>query len=47
MSKPPQYWSKAKKFLIKKDKTLKKLIKNYPDANLTSRKDIFFHYVKV
>ena len=46
MTKPPQYWSKAKKYLIKKDKTLKKLIKNYPDANLTSRKDIFFSLCK-
>ena len=46
MSKSPQYWNKAKKYLIRKDKTLRKLIKHYPDANLTSRKDIFFSLCK-
>ena len=26
---------------------MKLLIKKYSDANLTSRKDVFFHYAKV
>ena len=46
MSKPPYYWSKAKKYLSKKDKKMRKLIKKYSDANLTTRKDIFFSLCK-
>ena len=46
MSKPPFYWSKAKKYLSKKDKKMKELIKNYSDTNLTTRKDVFFSLCK-
>ena len=47
MSKAPPYWNKAKKYLSRKDIKMKNLIKNYTDANLTTRKDVFFHYAKV
>ena len=50
MTKVPKYWSKAKKYLSKKDKKMSKLIKTYKSPSetiLTSRGDIFFHYVKV
>ena len=50
MTKIPKYWNKAKKYLSKKDKVMSKLIKNYQSPTetiLTSRKDIFFLYVKV
>ena len=50
MTKPPKYWNKAKKYLSKKDKTMSKLIKiikSPSETILTSRKDIFFLYVKV
>ena len=47
MSKAPPYWNKAKKYLSKKDKVMKKLIKTYSDNNLTTRKNVFFRYVKV
>ena len=46
MSKPPVYWYKAKKYLSKKDIKMKKLISRYSDANLTSRKDVFFSLCK-
>ena len=46
MSKPPAYWNKAKKYLSKKDSIMKNLIDKYSDANLTSRKDIFFSLCK-
>ena len=46
MSKPPDYWHKAKKYLSKKDIKMKKLISRYSDANLTSRKDVFFSLCK-
>jgi len=46
MSKTPTYWNKAKKYLIKKDKIMKKLIKKYSDKNLTTRKDVFFSLCK-
>jgi len=46
MSKPPLYWNKAKKYLSKKDIKMKHLIKKYSDANLTSRKDVFFSLCK-
>ena len=42
MSKKPSYWNKAKKYLSKKDSIMRNLIKKYTDANLTSRKDVFF-----
>ena len=46
MSKQPSYWSEAKKYLSKKDKVMKNLIKKYSDASLTSRKDVFFSLCK-
>ena len=49
MSKIPKYWSKAKKYLSKKDKILARLIKNYQSPSetiLTSRRDIFFSLCK-
>ena len=49
MTKIPKYWSKAKKYLSKKDKVMSKLIKNYRSPNetiLTSRIDIFFSLCK-
>ena len=45
MSKPPFYWSKAKKYLYK-DKVMKKLIIKYNDKTLTTRKDIFLSLCK-
>ena len=45
MSKPPYYWSKAKKYLYK-DKVMKKLIIKYNDKTLTTRKDIFLSLCK-
>ena len=50
MSNKPSYWNTAKKYLSKKDKVMSSLIKKYKspsEAVLTTRKDIFFHYVKV
>ncbi len=49
MTKVPKYWSKAKRYLSKKDKTISKLIKNYRSPSetiLTSRKNIFFSLCK-
>ena len=46
MSKTPNYWSKAKKYLMRKDKLMKKLIKKYSDNNLTTRKNVFFSLCK-
>ena len=49
MSKIPKYWSKAKKYLSKKDKVMSALIKKYNSPSetvLTSRKDIFFSLCK-
>jgi DNA-3-methyladenine glycosylase II len=49
MSKTPKYWSKAKKYLSKKDKVMSTLIKKYNSPSetvLTSRKDIFFSLCK-
>ena len=46
MTKPPQYWNKAKKYLSKKDKVMKALIFKYRDKTLTTRKDIFFSLCK-
>jgi DNA-3-methyladenine glycosylase II len=47
MSKtPPPYWNKAKKYLAKKDKVMKNLIKKYINSNLTTRKNVFFSLCK-
>ena len=49
MTKIPLYWKKAKKFLSAKDKTMKKLIKDYSGPSetiLTTRRDIFFSLCK-
>ena len=49
MTKAPEYWNKAKRYLSKKDKVMSKLIKNYKSPSetiLTSRKDIFFSLCK-
>ena len=49
MTKVPKYWNKAKRYLSKKDKVMKKLIKNYQKPSeiiLTSRKDIFYSLCK-
>ena len=49
MTKTPIYWNSAKKYLSKKDKTMKKLIAKYKSPSetiLTSRKDIFFSLCK-
>ena len=46
MSKPPMYWSRAKKILSKKDKVMKKLISNYKDGSLVTRNDVFFSLCK-
>ena len=47
MSKtPPVYWNKAKKYLVKKDKVMKNLIKKYINSNLTTRKNVFFSLCK-
>ena len=49
MTKIPIYWSKAKIYLSKKDRTMSKLIKRYKSPSetiLTSRRDIFFSLCK-
>ena len=46
MSKPPHYWTKAKKVLSRKDRVMKKLINNYKDGNLITRNDVFFSLCK-
>ncbi len=46
MSKPPKYWSRAKRILSKKDKVMKKLINNYKDGSLVTRNDVFFSLCK-
>ena len=46
MSNPPQYWNKSKKFLSKRDKVMRQLIKKYSDKTLTTRKDVFFSICK-
>ena len=49
MTKVPEYWDKAKKYLSKKDKTMSKLINNYQSPSeiiLITRKDIFFSLCK-
>ena len=50
MNKPPKYWNKAKKYLSKKDKVMKTLIKKYKHLLNTNlhKKEIFFSlFVKV
>jgi len=42
MSKPPFYWNKAKKILSKKDLVLRRIIKKYNKAFLTTRNNPFF-----
>ena len=49
MTKIPEYWSTAKKYLSKKDKIMAQLILKYKSPSetvLTSRKDIFFSLCK-
>jgi len=49
MSKAPKYWRSAKKYLSRKDKVMKSLIKKYSEPSevtLTSRKDIFYSLCK-
>ena len=46
MSKPPKYWSRAKRILSKKDKVMKKLINNYQDGRLVTRNDVLFSLCK-
>ena len=49
MTRIPKYWTKAKKYLSKKDKNMAKLIKIYQSPSeivLTSRRDIFFSLCK-
>ena len=49
MTKTPKYWNRAKKYLSRKDKIMKKLILKYKGPSetvLTSRKDIFFSLCK-
>ncbi len=49
MSKKPQYWNIARKYLSKKDKVMSQLIKKYKlpsETILTSRKDVFFSLCK-
>ena len=46
MSKPPKYWTRAKKILSKRDKVMKKLINNYHDGCLVTRNDVFFSLCK-
>ena len=42
----PTYWNKAKVFLSKKDKVMRKLINDYKDGALATRNDIFFSLCK-
>ena len=46
MSKRPKYWNNAVKYLSKKDPVMKKLISQYKDKTLTTRKDIFYSLCK-
>ena len=46
MSKKPNYWNSAIKYLSNKDKVMKKLINQYKDKTLTTRKDIFYSLCK-
>ena len=42
----PSYWNKAKVFLCKKDKVMKRLINIYKDKSLITRNDVFFSLCK-
>jgi len=42
MSKPPDYWYKAKKILSRRDPVLRKIIKKFNKGSLTTRDDPFF-----
>ena len=44
--KKPSYWIKAKAFLSKRDKVMKKLINNYKDGALITRNDVFYSLCK-
>ena len=44
--KKPIFWEKAKKELIKKDKRLGNIIKNYPKDFLFSKSDLFYTLVR-
>ena len=44
--KKPSYWNKAKAYLSKKDKVMKKLINSYKDGALVTRNDVFFSLCK-
>ena len=44
--KKPKYWNKAKNILSKRDRIMKKLIKNYNDGSLITRNDVFFSLCK-
>ncbi len=46
MSKKPKYWNSALRYLSKKDSVMKKLITQYKDKTLTTRKDIFYSLCK-
>ena len=46
MSKRPKYWNSAVRYLSKKDPVMKKLISQYKDKTLTTRKDIFYSLCK-
>ena len=46
MSKRPKYWNRAVNYLSKKDPVMKKLISQYKDKTLTTRKDIFYSLCK-
>jgi len=46
MSKRPKYWNSAVKYLSKKDPVMKKLMTQYKDKTLTTRKDIFYSLCK-
>jgi len=46
MKKSPPYWIKAKKFLCRKDKIMKKLILKYKDGSLITRNDVFYSLCK-
>ena len=42
MSKKPKYWNKALKYLSKKDRVMRELIKKYNDKVLTTRRNVFY-----
>ena len=49
MTRIPKYWTKAKKYLSKKDKVMSSLIKKYKSPSeiiLSSRKDVFYSLCK-